>query len=324
LSIIRVTFLYLWQNVKVWVTSSLTKALKPTAVALGNFDGVHRGHQQVIQPVLQKGEEVVSTVVTFNPHPQEFFTGKRRSLITPQSEKVEQLELLGVEQLVLLPFDRELACLSPQEFVEKILVQQLRSHSISVGQDFCFGKGRTGTVEDLKVIASNYGIPTTIVPLHNCEGERISSSAIRQALEQGKLDRAKLFLGRAYSLVGTVVTGKQLGRTIGFPTANIDLPIEKFLPCNGVYAVKVYIAEDKSPIAGVMNIGNRPTVSGTNQSVEVYLINWSGDLYGKVISVELEQFLRPEQKFESLDALKNQIKIDCARAKATLETSPLL
>ena len=307
-----------------WVTSSLIKALKPTAVALGNFDGVHRGHQQVIQPVLQQGGEVVSTVVTFNPHPQEFFTGKRRSLLTPQSEKVEQLERLGVEQLVLLPFDRELACLSPQEFVENILVQQLRSRSISVGQDFCFGKGRKGTVTDLSAIAYNYGIPTTIVPLHNCKGERISSSAIRESLEQGNLARAKLLLGRAYSLTGTVVTGKQLGRTIGFPTANIDLPIEKFLPCNGVYAVKVYIAEDKSPIPGVMNIGNRPTVSGTNQSVEVYLIDWSGDLYGKVITVELEQVLRPEQKFESLDALKNQITIDCDRAKATLEISPLL
>lgn len=321
--IIAVTFLYLWQNVKVWVTSSLTKALKPTAVALGNFDGVHRGHQQVIQPVLQKGGEIVSTVVTFNPHPQEFFTGKRRSLLTPQSEKVEQLQRLGVEQLVLLPFDRELACLSPQEFVEKILVQ-LRSHSISVGQDFCFGKGRRGTVEDLKVIASNYEIPTTIVPLHTCQGERISSSAIREALAQGNLERAQLLLGRVYSLSGTVVTGKQLGRTIGFPTANIDLPIEKFLPCNGVYAVKVYIAKDTSPLAGVMNIGNRPTVNGTNQSVEVYLIDWSGDLYGKVITVELKQLLRPEQKFESLDALKNQIKIDCDRAKAILETSPLL
>jgi riboflavin kinase / FMN adenylyltransferase len=308
----------------VWVTSSLTKALKPTAVALGNFDGVHRGHQQVIQPVLQKGGEIVSTVVTFNPHPQEFFTGKRRSLLTPQGEKVRELERLGVEQLVLLPFDRELACLSPQEFVEKILVQQLRSHSISVGQDFCFGKGRTGTVKDLKAIASNYDIPTTIVPLHTCQGERISSSAIREALTQGNLERAQLLLGRAYSLSGTVVTGKQLGRTIGFPTANIDLPIEKFLPCNGVYAVKVYIAQDTSPLAGVMNIGNRPTVNGTNQSVEVYLINWSGDLYGKILTVELEQFLRPEQKFESLDALKNQIKIDCDRAKATLETSPLL
>ena len=306
-----------------WVTSSLTKALKPTAVALGNFDGVHRGHHQVIQPVLNN-PGAIATVVTFNPHPQEFLTGKRRRLLTPQSEKVEQLERLGVKQLVLLPFDRELACLSPREFVENILVQQLRSHSISVGQDFCFGKGRKGTVEDLKVIASNYGIPTTIVPLHNCEGERISSSAIRQALEQGKLDRAKLLLGRAYSLTGTVVTGKQLGRTIGFPTANIDLPIEKFLPCNGVYAVKVHIATDTSPIPGVMNIGNRPTVNGTNQSVEVYLIDWSGDLYGKVLAVELEQFLRPEQKFESLDALKNQIKIDCDRAKATLETSPLL
>ena len=306
-----------------WVTSSLTKALKPTAVALGNFDGVHRGHQQVIQPVLKQGE-IVSTVVTFNPHPQEFFTGKRRSLLTPQSEKVQELERLGVEQLVLLPFDRELACLSPQEFVEKILVQQLRSHSISVGQDFCFGKGRTGTVTDLKAIASSHNIPTTIVPLHNCEGERISSSAIRQALEQGNLNRAKLLLGRAYSLVGTVIIGKQLGRTIGFPTANIDLPIEKFLPSNGVYAVKAYLQDDKSPIVGVMNIGNRPTVNGTNQSVEVYLIDWSGDLYGKILTVELKQFLRPEQKFESLDALKNQIKIDCDRAKATLETSPLL
>ena len=306
-----------------WVTSSLIKALKPTAVALGNFDGVHRGHQQVIQPVLKQGE-IVSTVVTFNPHPQEFFTGKRRSLLTPQSEKVQQLERLGVEQLVLLPFDRELACLSPQEFVEKILVQQLRSHSISVGQDFCFGKGRTGTITDLKAIASNYGIPTTIVPLHNCEGERISSSAVRQALEQGNLNRAKLLLGRAYSLVGTVVKGKQLGRTIGFPTANIDLPMEKFLPSNGVYAVKVYLPNDKSPIVGVMNIGNRPTVNGANQSVEVYLIDWSGDLYGKILTVELKQFVRPEQKFESLDALKNQIKIDCDRAKASLETSPLL
>ena len=306
-----------------WVTSSLIKALKPTAVALGNFDGVHRGHQQVIQPVLKQGE-IVSTVVTFNPHPQEFFTGKRRSLLTPQSEKVQELERLGVEQLVLLPFDRELACLSPQEFVEKILVQQLRSHSISVGQDFCFGKGRTGTITDLKAIASKYGIPTTIVPLHNCEGERISSSAVRQALEQGNLNRAKILLGRAYSLVGTVIIGKQLGRTIGFPTANIDLPMEKFLPSNGVYAVKVYLPNDKSPIVGVMNIGNRPTVNGANQSVEVYLIDWSGDLYGKILTVELEQFLRPEQKFESLDALKNQIKIDCDRAKASLETSPLL
>ncbi len=308
------------------VTSSLTKALKPTAVALGNFDGVHRGHQQVIQPVIKNQgesastEKTVSTVVTFNPHPQEFFTGKRRSLLTPQSEKVEQLQRLGVEQLILLPFDRELACLSPQEFVEQILVQQLRSQSISIGQDFCFGKQRTGTATDLKAISSNFGIPTTIVPLHTCQGERISSSAIRQALEQGNLDRAKSLLGRAYSLAGTVVAGKQLGRTIGFPTANIALPTEKFLPSHGVYAVKVFLADDKLPVAGVMNIGNRPTVNGTNQSVEVYLIDWSGDLYGKAISLELEQFLRPEQKFESLEALKNQIKIDCDRAKATLET----
>ena len=346
-----------------WLTSSLTKVLTPTAVALGNFDGVHLGHQRVIQPILTQLEAsdraeatphpisltypnertTYGTVVTFNPHPQEFFTGKRRTLLTPLNEKGQQLLRLGVEQLVLLPFDRELAALSPQEFVEKILVQQLHAQQISVGQDFRFGWQRSGTAVDLQAIAASFGIPVTIVPLQNLAGDssqetlcnRISSSSIRQALEQGELQRAKTLLGRPYTLTGSVVKGQQLGRTIGFPTANIQLPPEKFLPRQGVYAVRVLIEEVESGVfryedsevgesnshlasVGVMNIGHRPTVNGTHPSVEVHLLDWSGDLYGHTLTVQLEKFLRPEQKFASLEALKEQIQADSVLARSVL------
>lgn len=339
-----------------WVTSSLTKALTPTAVALGNFDGVHLGHQRVIQPVLTRRdsdraevmaphisltdakEHTYGTVVTFNPHPQEFFSGKRRTLLTPLKEKVQQLLNIGVEQLILLPFDRELAALSPQEFVEKILVQ-LHARQISVGQDFRFGWQRSGTASDLQAIAASFGIPVTIVPLQIGDdsketlGNRISSSLIRQALEQGDLQRTKTLLGRFYTLTGSVVKGQQLGRTISFPTANIQLPPEKFLPRQGVYAVRVCIETESDallkhedsevgakPLAyvGVMNIGYRPTVNGTQPSVEVHLLDWSGDLYGQTLTVQLEKFLRPEQKFASLEALKEQIQADCALARSVL------
>ncbi|MBD1839114.1 bifunctional riboflavin kinase/FAD synthetase [Coleofasciculus sp. FACHB-501] len=368
-----------------WVTSSPDTALKPTAVALGNFDGVHRGHQQVVKPILKasdvpgvptlppsslhrrleyhwqsqsedtgrspetkilsSNEYPIATVVTFNPHPREFFTGQRRGLLTPRPEKVRQLEALGVEQLVLLPFDRELAALSPQQFVEKILVRQLRAQSVSVGEDFRFGCQRAGTGADLKAIAHSYGINVTLVPLQTCEGERISSSVIRQALQEGDLEQANRLLGRPYTLTGLVVKGQQLGRTIGFPTANLQLPSEKFLPRQGVYCVRVYSeTEDGSeatgqtetgngeakvaadgcslPIEGigVMNIGNRPTVDGTTSTLEVHLLDWVGDLYGKTLTVSLEQFLRPEQKFASLDALKTQIQVDCEAARALFRT----
>lgn len=336
-----------------WVTSSLKTVLTPTAVALGNFDGVHRGHQQVIRPVLKSyatetqrrptspGEpalevwkdasegnqipspatttgQTYSTVVSFYPHPQEFFTGQPRALLTPPEEKAIQLGNIGVEQLVLLPFDRELADLTPQQFVEEILVRRLKSQRISVGKDFRFGCQRMGTATDLQAIAATYGIETTIVGLQICSGERISSSFIRAALTEGSISKANELLGRSYTLRGTVVKGQQLGRTIGFPTANLHLPTEKFLPCYGVYAVQVLIENSQSPIPGVMNVGCRPTVNGTAPTVEVYLINWTGDLYGKTLTVSLEQFLRPEQKFASLDQLKAQIQADCDQAKSIL------
>ncbi|AFY87573.1 MAG: Bifunctional riboflavin kinase/FMN adenylyltransferase [Chroococcidiopsis cubana SAG 39.79] len=333
-----------------WITESTTNALTPTAVALGNFDGLHRGHQQVIQPVVKNSEfgsqnsELTafhSTVVTFNPHPQEFFSGQSRQLLTPLPEKVQQLSSWGIEQLVLLPFNRELAALSPEDFVEQILVQQLQAKTISIGQDFRFGKQRSGTATDLQAIAARFGIPVAILPNYNCEGERISSSAIRQALTEGNVKRAELLLARPYTLQGKVVKGQQLGRTIGFPTANIELPENKFLPRLGVYAVRVLIEGERHdgqgrqgrqggisndeftscllPLAsGVMNLGYRPTVNGIGLTVEVHLFDWSGDLYGKAIAVQLEEFIRAEKKFASLDELKAQIAADSAKARNLL------
>lgn len=391
--------------------------MTPTAVALGNFDGLHLGHRQVVQPILNRstlensgavsvpgsdwqspcgdGEILVrarkannennsaqppaiallsdnydvglpltkpeanslkggesdaadgryGTVVTFDPHPQEFFTGQQRKLLTPLAEKVELLAAMGVEQLVLLPFDRELAALSASEFVEEILVRQLQATRISVGMDFRFGKGRAGTATDLQDLAKGYGIDVTLVGLHTCgEGERISSSIIRESLASGDLRRANQLLGRPYSLVGTVVGGQQLGRTIGFPTANIQLPPEKFLPRFGVYAVRVLVQDrpermkdkispyqwdfpttpisdktsGKSFINGVMNVGCRPTVDGQQPTVEIHLLDWCGDLYGQTLSASLVEFLRSEQKFASLEALKTQIQADCDVARKLL------
>jgi riboflavin kinase / FMN adenylyltransferase len=316
----------------VWITSSLATVLTPTAVALGNFDGIHRGHRRVIQPVLDgtlatsKGTAIIPTVVTFNPHPHEFFSGQPRQLLTPVGEKVQQLQEMGIQQLVRLPFNRALANLSPEEFVAKILVQHLQVTRISVGADFCFGRSRSGTAPDLQALAAREGIEVVIVPLKLRDGDRISSSAIRTALQAGDLAIANQLLGRAYSLVGSVVPGKQLGRTLGFPTANLHLPPEKFLPHWGVYAVRVQIfpspTDSASPeILGVLNIGVRPTVDGQTQSAEVHLLDWSADLYGKTLGVKLEQFIRPEQKFASVEALKQQIQADCALARQILEAA---
>jgi len=363
----QITVLNLSQEESVvWIASKSASIRVPTNIALGNFDGVHLGHQRVIQPIfprrgviagttqtLSSGdsktiteefpvsfttEQAYSTVVTFNPHPKEFFTGQPRALLTPLDEKVQQLKRLGVQQLVLLPFDRELAALSPEDFVEKILVQQLQSQFISVGQDFHFGRQRSGTANDLKLLAAQYNIPVNVVPLQtsvgeNCvqdhnsdripdvlEAERISSSWIRQSLSNGDISRANELLGRPYTLIGSVIKGQQLGRTLGFPTANLQLPKEKFFPRYGVYAVRVKSIDQSRTIncQGVMNIGCRPTVNGTSPSVEVHLLDWSGDLYDQKLAVELDTFLRPEQKFPSLEALKTQIQLDCITAKAVL------
>lgn len=350
-----------------WITSSLSAAKAPTNIALGNFDGVHLGHQQVMAQILDDwstnpaiktaplsnqsavalhtgnlttgysqflgidssdiahdipvGPSLPSagayaTVVTFSPHPHEYFSGNTRPLLTPVAEKTWQLAQLGIDQLIMLPFNRALAELSPKEFVEKILIQGLGARRISVGSDFHFGKGRSGNAQKLTEIADVHGVPVIQVPLKYEAGDRISSSRVRAALQSGDTATAARLLGRPYILSGRVVTGQQLGRTIGFPTANLQLPEKKYLPRTGVYGVRVYGADGgnqgkAAPLKGVMNIGNRPTVEGRSLSVEVHILNWTGDLYGQMLTVSLEKFVRPEQKFDSIDALKRQIQTDC-------------
>ncbi|MEL6325716.1 MAG: bifunctional riboflavin kinase/FAD synthetase [Cyanobacteria bacterium J06626_23] len=357
-----------------WITSSLTTVKTPTQVALGNFDGVHLGHQRVIEPVLlhkgglpdeplQLAESVgqcleqstvasgysdrtaahlytpsespvttlpgateAATVVTFFPHPREFFSGRSRPLLTPLEEKSLQLSHIGVDQLLLLPFNRFLAELSAIDFVEQILISGLQARHISVGSDFHFGKNRQGNADLLSEVAGRHRVAVTVVPLKHDRRGRISSSRIRQALTDGDLAVATELLGRPYSLTGRVVQGQQLGRTIGFPTANLKLPSDKFVPRQGVYSVRVYGTDDRCPSypqLGVMNIGTRPTVAGQSESVEVFIFNWDGNLYGRTLTVSLEGFLRPEQTFESLDALKTQIKVDCEAAIATLSSKSL-
>ena len=305
-----------------WIATSTDEIQKPTAIALGNFDGIHQGHRVVLQPILNSSDNsIYPSVVSFTPHPKEFFTGSSIQLLTPVAEKAEYLATLGIQQLVLLPFDRELANLDPEQFVAEVLVKQLQVSLISVGEDFRFGYQRKGHAIDLQNIAAKFKIPVKINSLCKCTENsninspkkiRISSSLIRQALAQGDISQANEMLGRPYCLMGKVIQGQQLGRTIGFPTANLQLPPDKLLPLHGVYAVKVKF--DNSVIKGVMNIGSRPTVSGKQVTVEVHLLNWSGNLYDQNLTVYLTRFLRPEQKFDSLDALKKQIAIDCQSA----------
>ncbi len=345
----------------VWITSSLQSAKVPTNIALGNFDGVHLGHRQVMAPILgertfkttqlaltpqsvallhsgitARGEsnwigpadinstsptdsQPLATVVTFSPHPQEYFSGISRPLLTPTAEKTWQLSQLGIEQLVMLPFNQALSELSPANFVEQILIKGLGARQISVGNDFRFGKGRSGNADGLRATAASHNIPVTQVSLKYEQGDRISSSRIREALQAGHPETAAQLLGRPYTLTGKVVEGKQLGRTIGFPTANLQVPSNKYLPRTGVYSVRVYGAQTNQSFNGVMNIGNRPTVDGQSLSVEVHLLDWSGDLYNQMLTVSLEGFVRAEQKFESLEQLKRQIAEDCGIAIATLQ-----
>ena len=306
-----------------FTTYSIEQIRTPTAIALGNFDGIHQGHRTVLRPIIDSFKStqqphIYPSVVSFTPHPREFFTGGKLQLLTPIPQKAELLSDLGIEQLVLLPFDRGLASLSPEQFVEQIIVKQLQAVFISVGVDFRFGYQRKGTGTDLKNIAADYGIEVQLNSLHKYgdrhqQKVRVSSSLIRQALAAGDMKTANLMLDRPYSLWGKVVTGQQLGRTIGFPTANLQLATEKFLPRFGVYAVDVFLEQttEQPTIKGVMNIGCRPTVAGAAPTIEVHLLNWSGNLYGQTLKVNLMQFIRPEQKFDSLEALKQQIKQDC-------------
>jgi riboflavin kinase/FMN adenylyltransferase len=282
---------------------------------LGVFDGVHVGHRAVIEAARQQVESHGGNcvVVTFDPHPIRVLAPERapRQLLASLDHKARLLEKIHVDALLALPFTREFAQISATDFIES-LVRHQHVTTIAVGEDWRFGKGREGDVSFLRRIGEKLGFQVIALPPVMHQGERISSTRIRQSIRDGAMANAAEMLGRPYGIEGLVVKGQQLGRTLGFPTANIALGEEQ-LPPDGVWAVRGH--GDGHAWQGVANLGNRPTVDGLTRVFEVHLFDHDSDLYGKMLEVEFVKHLRPEQKFPSLDALREQITKDVTDAR---------
>jgi riboflavin kinase/FMN adenylyltransferase len=304
--------------------SALPAAARGAVVAIGNFDGVHRGHRRVIEQAVEVARSLgaPSGVMTFTPHPRRFFRPDQPPfLLTRLREKLRRFEEIGVDHVHLLRFDARMAGLSAEDFVDHLLRDALGVRHVCVGYDFVFGRGRAGTAAFLSARLAAAGIGSSIVaPVSSGSGagdEVFSSTAARQALADGDPVRAAAILGRAFAIEGRVASGDRRGRTIGFPTANLWLG-EYVRPRHGVYAVEVEIA-GATRHGGVANLGLRPTFGGDPEPrLEVHLFDFAGDLYGRRIRVGLRAFLRAERRFEGLDALKAQIAADAAAARDVL------
>lgn len=291
--------------------SSFSSSRK-TIVTIGTFDGVHIGHQKILQKITQLAQEenCESVVLTFFPHPRMVLQQDNSiKLLNTLNEKAELFQNIGIDHLIIHPFNEEFSQLSAEDFVKTILVDQLNITKIVIGYDHRFGKNRSADLNDLIGFGAKYHFEVEQISAEEINNNAVSSTKIRNSLLDGNIEVANSYLGYHYNFTGTVVKGKQLGRTIGFPTANISIEEDyKLLPKNGVYIVRV--ESDEKNYFGMMNIGTRPTIDGTTQSVEVYILGFDREIYNSLITVEVLKFIREEQKFESLDHLKSQIEKD--------------
>lgn len=289
-------------------------------LTIGNFDGVHLGHQEVLRQVSEQARVLglPSTVMTFDPQPLELFArDKAPARLTRLRDKYVQLSKLDIERLLCVNFNHQFANQSADEFISDLLVKRLGVKFLVVGDDFCFGKGRKGNFSMLQEAGKVHGFTVVSTQSFCLKQLRVSSTAIREALAQDKLDAAAEMLGRDYSISGRVSHGRKLGRTIGFPTANI--PLKRCVsPVSGVYTVEA-LGLGGEPIGGVANIGNRPTVNGVRQQLEVHLFDFKANLYGKQLEIVLLDKIRDEHKFESFEALKQQIELDAEAARVWLQ-----
>jgi len=290
-------------------------------VSLGNFDGVHIGHQTILSDLVQEARDCQGTaiVLTFHPHPLSVLRPDRRlPLICSLREKLLLFSSLGVQKVLLQRFTHAFAQLSPEEFVRTYLVQTIGAKKVVVGHNVSFGRNRAGTADTLRQFAKTYGFEAEIVGPIKIDDQEVSSTGVRALLSAGEMSTVTRFLGRCYTVSGRVVKGFQRGRTIGFPTANLPPRADLLLP-NGVYAVMATVASQKIP--GVANIGLNPTFGSNKRTLEVHLFNFSGNLYGSRLSVEFVERLRGEQKFPSVEELVKQIQKDADRARDILFTS---
>lgn len=287
------------------IINGLDFQLQNSSVSLGKFDGVHRGHRFLLQEI-QKNKSYIPTVFTFamNTEIPKLYT---------QEEKNRVLEEIGIQREVVFPFNETTKHMSPEEFVEEILVKKMDAKHICVGKDFHFGKDRGGDIHTLERFQKKYGYELVTVPKLYDDGQVISSTRVRALMDQGNMRKVNELLERPFFVQGTVCHGEALGRTIGFPTANLLAPKGKKLPPFGVYATKVHCGT--KVYAGVTNVGNKPTVGSFATGIETCILDFEKDIYGKEIQVEFYEFIRPEMKFATLDDLKAQIAKDKSKAQ---------
>lgn len=290
-----------------------------SAVAIGKFDGVHLGHRKLIDKIIeQKKENCLATVFTFDTSAAAFFGGEEKELTTV-AEKRRIFEELGVDVLIEFPLNRETAATEPEEFVHKYLAEQMQTAYICAGTDLSFGRGGAGNYDLLKRYAEKYGYLAELIDKVKVDGEAVSSTGVRKAVREGRMEDAARMLGTPYSVSSTVEHGKRLGRTIGMPTANLIPEKDKLLPPYGVYYSRIK-AEGKT-YKGISNVGCKPTVNTENAvGVETYLYDYDGDLYGSDITVEFLSYRRPEMKFESVERLKEQMEADIAAGRDYAQT----
>jgi riboflavin kinase / FMN adenylyltransferase len=296
--------------------------LERAVVTSGTFDGVHVGHQKILSRLLESASVSggQSVVVTYWPHPRLILAPQHPHelrLLSTIEERITELSKFKIDYLLIIPFTKEFSCLSPEAYVQQILLDTLHTKKLVIGYDHHFGRNRQGNFDFLHANASRFGFTIEEIPRQDIDEVGVSSTKIRQALESGDVEQAARFLGRPYSLTGTVVEGKKLGRTIGFPTANLQVAEPfKLIPASGVYAVRVRVKGH--PFGAMLNIGYRPTVGGTSLSIEAHLFQFSGDLYGQEVEVTFLKRLRDEHKFAGLEELKAQLAQDKKAALSIL------
>ncbi len=295
--------------------------VKNAVVTSGTFDGVHLGHQKILNRIreISRAIQGETVLITFWPHPRLVLYPNEHNLrlLSTFEEKTKLLRQFGVDHLITIPFTQEFSQMTSEDFIRTVLMEKLQTKKLVIGYDHRFGKNREGSFEYLKAHSSDFGFDLEEISRQDVEEIGVSSTKIRKALESGDVKTASNYLGRPYELNGLVIKGQQIGRSIGFPTANIHIPNDyKLIPKDGVYAVEAFVEDTQ--YKAMLNIGNRPTVDGTKKTVEANLFDFQGDLYKKQITVYFREFLREERKFESLEALKNQLILDQQTAKSLL------
>ncbi len=291
-------------------------------VTAGTFDGVHLGHQKILKKLKNEAERLrgETVLITYWPHPRLVLQPNNNALqlLSTFPEKASLLELFGIDHLVKIPFTQEFSDLSPEDYVRIILHERIKTKKFIIGYDHRFGNNRQGGLETLNALSETYGFDLEEIPRQDVDAIGVSSTKIRKALQAKDIQKANTYLGRPYSLTGRVIEGDKIGRTMGFPTANLHIKeTYKLIPGDGIYAVRVCIQYEK--FDGMLNIGHRPTVGGQARSIEVHIFNFDKDIYNTEISLELIDYIRDEQKFDSLDLLQSQLEKDQSAVKEKLE-----